>query len=168
MYTIDIVIVLNFTKIEKKIKTIWSRPQFVPFGLLWYDQTVLHRAEKQRQFSSPATPKFEQSSAGYHRDPGRRRPSPVSLAFTSATGSTSIHRHSPAPPACLVRRHLVVGRATTCHDFRFCQDESIRRLFRQQWMNLDNTVFIRLIAARIIRKRLKKSGCASLFGCVYY
>ena len=30
------------------------------------------------------------------------------------------------------------------------------------------TVFIRLIAARIIRIRLKKSGCASLFGCVYY
>ena len=30
------------------------------------------------------------------------------------------------------------------------------------------TVFIRLIAARIIRKRLKKSVCASLFGCVYY
>ena len=31
-----------------------------------------------------------------------------------------------------------------------------------------NTVFIRLIAARIIRIRLQKSGCASLFGCVYY
>ena len=30
------------------------------------------------------------------------------------------------------------------------------------------TVFIRLIAARTIRIRPEKSGCASLFGCVYY
>ena len=38
------------------------------------------------------------ATTGYRRDPGRRRTSPVSLAFTSATGIHRLHRHSPAPP----------------------------------------------------------------------
>ena len=55
--------------------------------------TVSSRAEKQRQFSSPTTPGFEQSSAGYHR-------LPLAIAVTLATASRrQFHWHSPAPPA---------------------------------------------------------------------
>ena len=42
------------------------------------------RAEKQRQFSSPTTPRFEQSSAGYHR-------LPPAIAVTLAAGGRRQH-----------------------------------------------------------------------------
>ncbi len=38
------------------------------------------------------------ATTGYRRDPGGRRPSPVLLAFTDATGIHQLHQHSPAPP----------------------------------------------------------------------
>ena len=47
-------------------------------------------AEKQRQFSAPATPQFEQSSAGYHRLP------PAIAETLIAGGRRQFHRHSPA------------------------------------------------------------------------
>ena len=50
-------------------------------------------AEKQRQFSSPTTPQFEQSSAGYHRLP------PAIAETLVAGGHRQFHWHSPAPPA---------------------------------------------------------------------
>ena len=51
------------------------------------------RPEKQRQFSSPATPQFEQSSAGYHRLP------PAIAETLVAGGRRQFHWRSPAPPA---------------------------------------------------------------------
>ena len=51
------------------------------------------RAEKLRQFSSPTTPRFEQSSAGYHRLP------PAIAVTLAAGGRRQFHWHSPAPPA---------------------------------------------------------------------
>ena len=47
-------------------------------------------AEKQRQFSSPTTPQFEQSSAGYHRLP------PANAETLIAGGRRQFHRRSPA------------------------------------------------------------------------
>ena len=55
--------------------------------------TVSSRAEKQRQFSSPTTPRFEQSSAGYHRLP------PAIAETLVAGGRRQFHWRSPAPPA---------------------------------------------------------------------
>ena len=51
------------------------------------------RAEKLRQFSSPATPQFEQSSAGYHQLP------PAIAETLVAGGRRQFHWRSPAPPA---------------------------------------------------------------------
>ena len=50
-----------------------------------------HRRRRDLSNLPPAT-------TGYRRDPGRRQPSPVSLAFTGATGIHWLHQHSPAPP----------------------------------------------------------------------
>ena len=55
--------------------------------------SVGSRAEKQRQFSSPTTPRFEQSSAGYHRLP------PAIAVTLAAASRRQFHWHSPAPPA---------------------------------------------------------------------
>ena len=54
---------------------------------------ISSRAEKQRQFSSPTTPRFEQSSAGYHRL------SPAITVTLAAASRRQFHWHSPAPPA---------------------------------------------------------------------
>ena len=52
--------------------------------------------------------------------------------------------------------------------FCYCRQPDSPDMIGYVFIDLHFLKFIRLIAARIIRKRPKKSGCASLFGCVYY